>query len=315
MAYNPVTGKLYAIAGLAGIYEIDVNTGAATEIGDAQYGVAAIDFDREGNCYIVDAFGYFCTMDIETGEELSEIGSGYGPVPFNGSGFVPQCGCIVEDVFFWFSSDANAQYYSDMHLMAISTTTGDFIDMGPVFDGLYCLCMFAYTVEPPVSTVNHEDFYDNFDSGFNWDTIDADGDGLNWGAEYFTPGLYQDGSKCAVSYSYTQNEGVLHPDNWMISPEFEVGEGERYLSFFTASANPADGDIAEHYQVIIIPAGELPENGTVIDDVVMDTNACTEHVYDLSQFAGQTVSIAFRHYDCSDQYTLIIDSVAVGSHK
>ncbi|MBQ3938242.1 MAG: hypothetical protein II724_02750, partial [Clostridia bacterium] len=87
------------------------------------------------------------------------------------------------------------------------------------------------------------------------------------------------------------------------------------LSFFTASLNSADGDISEHFQVIVIPQGELPENGTVVYEHTLDTNALEEHLVDLSAFAGQTVSLAFRHYDCFDQYTLIIDAVGVGNLK
>ena len=39
------------------------------------------------------------------------------------------------------------------------------------------------------------------------------------------------------------------------------------------------------------------------------------HVPDFIEFAGQTIRIAFRHYDCFDEYTLIIDAVAVGTRK
>ncbi len=314
MAYNRATGKLYIVDGLAEVQEVNVDTAALTPVGDCEFGIAAMDFTPDGTCYIVDAFGEFCTFDIATCQPTALIGDGYGFTPYGSSGFFPQCGTYAEGVFFWFAADSAAEYYADMHLLAIDVNTGAFIDMGAVYGGLYCLGMFAYYFVPPTSSINPVDFYDNFENGFNWDTIDADGDGNEWAAEYFTQGLYQDGPKCAVSYSYTQADGVLHPDNWMISPEFEVGANS-YLSFFTASANPATGDISEHYQVIIIPQGETPDNGVVLDDIIMDTNALTEHLYDLSAFAGQTVSVCLRHYDCFDQYTLIVDSVGVGPLK
>ena len=312
MAYNRATGKLYIVAGLAEIHEVDMNTGALTHISDASNGVAAFDFDRWGNCYAVDAFGYFCKLDIATGQELEEIGH-YGVTPFNGSQFLVQSGFLAEGVFFWMSADAGISQYNQMHLMALDLDSDEYVDLGPVYEGLYPVGMFTQIVDIPESSIEPVDFYETFDGAFTWETIDADGDGNNWETDYFAQGLYYDGSKCAVSYSW--RDVVLTPDNWMIGPEFEIGAGEKYLSFFTASANPADGDIAEHFQVIIVPEGTDAENGDVIYEHTLETNALTEHLINISEYAGQTVRIAFRHFDCVDQYTLIIDAVGVGNHK
>ena len=312
MAYNRATGKLYIVAGLAEIHEVDMNTGALTHICDAENGVAAMDFDRWGNCYVVDAFGYFCKLDIATGQETEELGF-YDIVPFSGSQFVLQSGFIAEGVFFWMAADASITEYRQIHLLAIAMDGSDYVDMGPVYDGLHPVGMFTRVVDIPESSIEPVDFYETFDGPFNWETIDADGDGNNWETDYFAQGLYYDGSKCAVSYSW--RDVVLTPDNWMISPEFEIGAGEKYLSFFTASANRADGDIYEHFQVIIVPEGTEVENGDVVYETTLDTNELTEHLINISAYAGQNVRIAFRHYDCTDQYTLIIDAVGVGNHK
>ncbi len=313
MAYNRANGKLYIVEGLGSINEIDPATGAMTVICEPENGVAAFDFDRWGNCYVVDAFGYLCKLDLATGTEIEEIGF-YDVVPLNSSGqFLVQSGLIAEGAFFWMSADANISQYNQMHLLAIDLETGDYVDLGSVYDGLYPVGIFTQVVDLPEASIEPVDFYDNFDGPFNWETIDADGDGMNWGTDYFAQGLYYDGSKCAVSYSW--QDVVIHPDNWMVSPSFDIGSGEKYLSFFTASANPADGDIYEHFQVLIIPEGTEVENGTVVYETTLETNAVTEHLVDISQFAGQNVQIAFRHYDCFDQYTLIVDAVGVGNHK
>ena len=312
MAYNRANGKLYIVAGLADIYEVDMDTAAITPVSSAVNGVAAFDFDRWGNCYAVDAFGYFCKLDLATGEEIEEIGF-YNVVPFDGSQFIVQGGFLAEGCFFWMTADANIEYYSDMHLLALDLDSDEYVDLGSVYEGLYPVGMFTQIIDIPESSINPVDFYETFDGAFNWETIDADGDGNNWGTDYFAQGLYYDGSKCAVSYSW--RDVVLTPDNWMISPEFEIGAGEKYLSFFTASANSPDGDIYEHFQVLIIPEGTDPENGDVIYEHTLETNALTEHLINVSEYAGQTVQIAFRHFDCEDQYTLIIDAVGVGNHK
>ena len=209
MAYNRATGKLYIVVGLAEVYEVNVQTAAVTLVGEAEYGIAAIDFDRQGNCYIVNAFGQFCTFDIATCTEIEVIGY-YGINPYGDAGFIPQCGTYADGYFYWMAADCNIQYYNQMHVLCIKASTGEYADLGSVYDGLYPLAMFAYTVELPEQSVNHEDFYENFEGNFDWDTVDADGDGMTWEVKYWANGLYFDGSKAAVSYSWL--DVVLYPE-------------------------------------------------------------------------------------------------------
>ena len=315
MAYNRANGKLYVVVGVTDVYEVNVQTAAMTQICSTNYGIVAMDFDREGTCYIVDAFGYLCTFDIATGTQTAEIGYyGVNPVNTSTGSFLLQCGTLQDGYFFWVAADAGITQYSQIHLLAIKVNTGDYMDLGAVWGGLYTLCLFAYKYEVPPQSVEATDFYENFEGDFVWETIDADGDGNNWGTDYWGEGLYYDGSKAAVSYSWL--DVVLYPDNWMVSPEFTIGEGEKWLSYFAASANQGAGaDIDEHWQVIVIPEGMDVTDGIVVEETTMTTAMLTEHLVDLSQFAGETVRIAFRHFNCSDEYTLIIDGIAVGDHK
>ena len=314
MAYDRTTDKLYVVAGVGELSILNPSTCTLTPCADPEYGIVAIDFDVNGNCYIVDAYGDFCSYDIASGTETRVI-SETGVVPLNGNNFFPQCGCYAAGCFFWFAAPGSATQYSEMHLYCLDVNNGAYQDLGAVYGGLYCLGMFANYIEVAAPTVNHEDFYDNFDGSFNWETVDADGDGLNWGTDYFDNGQYYDGAKCAVSYSYTQEAGAFTPDNWMISPEFTVGDN-RFLSFYTSTANySATADWDEHYAVYVIPAGGSYEDGVNIFETTMDTYLCTEHVIDLSAFAGQTIQLAFRHFNCYDEYTLLIDAVSVGTHK
>ncbi len=320
MAYNKATGKLYIVDGLAGVCEVNVNTAAVTELGSTNYGIVAMDFDDDGNCYIVDAFGYLCGFDINTCTQISEIGS-YGITPYSDGSFIVQCGTIYEGFFYWLAIDVNITLYSDIHLYAIDLATGSGSDLGSVGNGRYPLGMFAVEYEPIViepveSSVDPVDFYENFEGAFNWELVDADEDELNWGVEYVEDGLYADGSKAAVSYSWLPEPiGAFTPDNYMISESFEIGEGEKYLSFFTSSKN-TDSMYEEHLQVIIIPEGADVTEGAVVFDGNLTTAALTEHVINLGdEFAGETVRIAFRHFDCYDLYTLIVDAIGVGDLK
>ncbi|MCR5808815.1 MAG: S8 family serine peptidase [Clostridiales bacterium] len=313
MAYDRVTDTIYAVCGLSDIVAIDVETAEATPVCSAGYGVAAIDFAPDGTCYIVDAFGYFCTLDVETGAEIENYGY-LGITPYQ-SGFLVQSGCYADGFFFWMSAPGSISSYSQVTLQAIEISSKECVDLGNLNGGFYIIGMFAgwFPIVPATEpSVEAEDFYENFENGFDWEVVDADDDGMNWAVDIFDEGLYVDGNHAAVSYSWL--EEVLTPDNWMISPEFTLGAGERYLSFYTASANYSPGsDIDEHYAVYVIPEGGDIEDAVPVYEKTMDHYWLVEHVVDLSAFAGQTVKLAFRHFDCTDEYTLIIDSIAVGS--
>lgn len=311
MAYNKANGKMYLVAGAGVVYELNTDTAAITQVCESDYGIVAMTFGEDGTCYIIDAYGFFCTMDINTGAQIDELGS-YGISPVTGAGqFFLQCATYRDGFVFWFAADGSATQYSQMHLLAIKASTGEYSDLGNVWGGLYTLCLFNYKVPVPEQSIDPVDFYENFEGSFDWETLDEDGDGMTWEVKYWTDGLYFDGSKAAVSYSWLDE--VLYPDNWMISPEFEIGEGQKYLSYFTASANQGAGaDIDEHWQVIVIPEGMDISDGIVVDEQTMTTAKVTEYIVDMSAFAGETVRLAFRHFDCHDEYTLIIDGIGVG---
>ena len=311
MAYNPADDKVYIVEGLGSVCELDLDKATMTEVCSPQYGVVAMGFDEEGTCYIVDAFGWLGILDLETGSAI-DIGY-FGVTPYGSDGFFAQTGTYYNGTFYWVAVDTNIQYYSDIHLLAIDVATGDYVDLGYVGAAVWPIGAFAVAPPPPPSaSVDPVDFYDNFEGSFNWMLIDADGDGNNWETDYWTSGLYYDGSKDAVSYSW-RDQQVLRPDNWMISPSFEIGEGDKYLSFWTASANTGAGaDIDEHYAVYVLPEGSELEDAILIFETTLDTAKLTEHVFDLSTFAGDTVQLVFRHFDSVDEYTLLIDAVAVG---
>ena len=315
MAYDKTTGKMYLVAGAGIIYELNTATAAITQVCEAEYGVMAMAFGDDGTCYIIDQFGYLCTQDMATGNQTSQIGS-YGVSPVNSQGqFMLQCATFMDGMFYWVAADANITQYSQIHLLAIKASTGEYSDLGAVFGGLYTLCLFAYKAPVPEQSIDPVDFYENFEGSFDWEVMDQDGDGKTWEVKYWTDGLYFDGSKAAVSYSW--QDVVLYPDNWMVSPEFTIGEGQKTLSYFTASANQgADADIDEHWQVIIVPEGVEIADGIVVEETTMTTANVTEHLIDLGDnYEGETVRLAFRHFDCSDEYTLIIDGIGVGNMK
>ena len=139
-----------------------------------------------------------------------------------------------------------------------------------------------------------------------WTIRDDDGDGYNWewmdasGSNY---NVYE-GTHCMASASY-QNSAfgggtALNPDNWLISPAFTAGST---VTFWYAGQDP--NYAAETFGVYVIA------NGTTSDELAYFTasNTYQQGSVDISDFAGQTVQVAFRHYDITDMFRLNLDLV------
>ena len=141
-----------------------------------------------------------------------------------------------------------------------------------------------------------------------WTIRDDDGDGYNWewmDASASDYNVYE-GTHCMASASY-QNSAfgggtALTPDNWLISPAFTAGST---VTFWYAGQDPSYA--AETFGVYVIA------NGTTSDELAYFTASGTyqQGSVDISDFAGQTVQVAFRHYDITDMFRLNLDLVEV----
>ena len=115
-----------------------------------------------------------------------------------------------------------------------------------------------------------------------------------------------EGTHCMASASY-QNSAfgggtALNPDNWLISPAFTAGST---VTFWYAGQDP--NYAAETFGVYVIA------NGTASDELGHFTasNTYQQGSVDISDFAGQTVQVAFRHYGITDMFRLNLDLVEV----
>ena len=141
-----------------------------------------------------------------------------------------------------------------------------------------------------------------------WTIRDEDGDGYNWewmDASASDYNVYE-GTHCMASASY-QNSAfgggtALNPNNWLISPAFTAGST---VTFWYAGQDP--NYAAETFGVYVIA------NGTTSDELAYFTasNTYQQGSVDISDFAGQTVQVAFRHYDVTDMFRLNLDLVEV----
>ena len=160
---------------------------------------------------------------------------------------------------------------------------------------------------------------ETFDEGLpaTWTLIDADGDGMNWISTYDAGAVQNisgyNNTGCMVSMSW-YNGDVLYPDNYMVTPKLYINDGATLT--WKVAAQDADYP-EEHYAVLIgtLENGNFVSRGTLFEET-FSGNAKTPTAYydrsvDLSSYKGQSLYIAFRHYNCSDMFYLNIDNVQV----
>ena len=142
-----------------------------------------------------------------------------------------------------------------------------------------------------------------------WSNVDADGDGYSW---EFTDQLEDHSGNAGVIYSasYINNIGALTPDNSLITPSITIPNSHYSLSWFVCPQDASYPD--DKYSVYV----GTNDNGTFnsIKCIYTETSlpsTWTIRTVDLSEFAGKTVCISFRHYDCTDAYYLKLDDVKV----
>ena len=149
-----------------------------------------------------------------------------------------------------------------------------------------------------------------------WTFIDADGDGYGWDFENWAgTNAVRTGSVAAASASYINNIGALSPDNWMITPQLQIPAEGATLNYYVRTYQQEYPD--DFYAVLVSTTGT---NTADFTHTIYSGTAAQASYYlkslDLSAFAGQNIYIAFRHYNCTDVYWMLIDDLQViaGQH-
>lgn len=170
-------------------------------------------------------------------------------------------------------------------------------------------------------------FTENFDSGMptGWTQIDANNDNYGWEhssnpASYFAAGTDLTGSGHNGSTAFmlsgsssNVSQTAITPDNWLITPAINLTANST-LKFYVCAqdANYA----AEHYGVFISTTNATSTTAfTMLNEWTVGSSkvqsAWEEKIVDLSAYTGQTVYIAFRHFNCNDQFLLNLDDVTI----
>ena len=174
------------------------------------------------------------------------------------------------------------------------------------------LALFAMVAVQAQSLLS-EDFENGIPS--TWVTVDADGDGYNW--EGLSTGVSgHNSSYCAFSHSWLSDAGALTPDNWLITPAVNLNANAT-LTFWVCGQDASYAN--EHYGVYIsTTAGTTPASFTLIYEETIDANGGSrvqgtwkQKTVNLSSYTGQTVRIAFRHFNVTDQFYFNLDDVEI----
>ena len=182
---------------------------------------------------------------------------------------------------------------------------------------LFSLALAALMLPLSAQNITTFPYDEGFEAGIpeNYTFIDADGDGNNWFLMDFTGSATNrahSGMACISSASYDNNTGALTPDNWMILPGFEIPTDatDFNLTWWVRGQDPSWA--AENYSVYISTTGNTVADFTTAayDDVA--TGAYIKRSVSLASYVGQTIYIAFRHYNVTDMFQLNIDDIHVG---
>ena len=161
-----------------------------------------------------------------------------------------------------------------------------------------------------------------------WTSVDADGDGYGWymGSEIMTGQTGNGGSSDFVlSQSYYLGT-VLYPDNYLVSPQVQLGGIVRFYA--CAQDNMY---AAEHFGVAVSTTNTQPSSFTTIQEWTMTAKSVGEpngkpvkgsrsgreqgnwyeYTVDLSAYSGMGY-VAIRHFNCSDMFYLNVDDITIG---
>ena len=184
-------------------------------------------------------------------------------------------------------------------------------------------------------------FSESWDYDLNgWTLIDADGDGHNWyhDSEAYAmhdiqAGNTHSGDGCLYGESFCNAGGggwgeALTPDDYLVSPQqYNIVNGSTVSLWACArDANYA----AEHFGVFVSTgSNNNPADFVEVQSWTLSAKSAKsgeprgsraqgswyQFSADLSAYAGQNVWIAIRHFNCSDEFIIMIDDIELSTGR
>lgn len=156
-------------------------------------------------------------------------------------------------------------------------------------------------------------YFETSPSSEGWTFVDSDGDGHNWiwqeeyGTSTHCTAYEGEGLIYSESY-YKAGSTALTPDNWAITPAVTLPTGYASVTLY---AKGQDANYpAEHFAIYVGTSADI-SGMTKVSEEFVATGEYVKYEVDLTDYVGQTVYIAIRHYNVSDQFYLNIDQVEV----
>lgn len=176
------------------------------------------------------------------------------------------------------------------------------------------LAMFIAGSLSAQTQIFHEHFEDSTGvSDIGWTAIDEDGDGNNWVMNVYNSEIYM------ASESW-DGQNPLTPENYLITPEIDLtGYDSLSVEYFVATATSSTY-YEEHYKFVVAVGNDVASvnSGTIIHEETMGPESVDgnwqQRSFDLSDYIGQSIYLAWVHYNCTDEYKLLLDSVSVFEH-
>ena len=246
-----------------------------------------------------------------------------------------------DDAMWVVGSDGNFASRYDDYVFEKGRTYTFYVHMGNSYDGVdltvsgevecqYSVGLYAFVMPEADAVIQAEVgekiYYNFFDfedevTYEDWGIFDGDGDesawfpfdvAANFGSQYSS---YYTVSPDTVMASMRDEENDVDPDNWLFSSEIIVPEESPVLSFWLLGFDSSAP--AEKVGVYIMTEEEAEsienlEDMTKLGDFVSSEN-WEKYYVDLSEYAGKTVCIAFRHYDTVQQYAVFLDDVSIAT--
>ncbi len=184
---------------------------------------------------------------------------------------------------------------------------------------------FAFVYGVTAQTVHFSDDFNDGDLA-GWTNVDNDSDPTSSGATNYDLWYNGDfssyfpelGAGTAVSRSWASIGGastVLNPNNFLISPAINLTSASAtglYLQFSYGTIEGAPYH-AEHFAVYVTASADPTQVilATPVHEETLPSDGVFNANIDLSAFAGQTVYLTFRHFNCVDMNTMLIDDVRI----
>ena len=161
----------------------------------------------------------------------------------------------------------------------------------------------------------------------NWTTIDADGDGNDWKLFAETGYGHHSTDGVVVSYSYDNiNQSALSPDNYLVSPQLSITNGNKSLTFYARAMDEAYP--SDHFGVAVSTTVNNQTSAfAMVQEWTMTAKSAGREVrgmrsadrvgnwhhftVDLSDYVGQDIYLAIRHFNSTDNFCLCVDDVVL----